>query len=58
MGMYYKLLEYEKDLHIWIKELERNRIDNDLLNHDKCKPLYDVYHEVCSEINKLRQLIK
>lgn len=54
MGVYYKLIEYEKDLHIWIKELERNRIDNDLSNHDKCKPLYDVYHEVCSEINKLR----
>lgn len=54
MGMYYKLLEYEKYLHIWIKELEKNRVDNDLLNHDKYKSLYDVYHEVRSETNRLR----
>lgn len=54
MGMYYKLLEYKKDLHSWIKNLEKNRINNDLLNHDKYNSLYDVYHEVRSEINKLR----
>jgi len=54
MGMYYKLLEYEKDLHRWIKMLEENRINNDLLNHGKYDELYKIYYRVRNEINKLQ----
>ena len=54
MGMYYKLLEYEKDLHSWIKELEKERCMNDLLNHRKYDELYKIYYGVCDEINKLQ----
>lgn len=51
MGMYCKLLEYEKDLHSWIKELENERCKTDLLNHGKYEELYKVYYDVCDEIN-------
>lgn len=54
MGAYYKLLEYEKDLHRCIKGLEENRINNDLLNHSKYDELYKIYYGVCDEINKLQ----
>jgi len=54
MGMYYKLLEYEKDLHIWLYELEQDRINNDLLNHGKYDELYKIYYDVCNETNKLQ----
>lgn len=53
MGVYCKLLEYEKDLHSWIKNLENERINNDLLNHSKYDELYKVYYDVCDEIDKL-----
>ena len=26
MGMYYRLLEYEKDLHSWLYELRQDRV--------------------------------
>lgn len=51
MGIYYKLLEYEKDLHSWIKELENERCNTDLMNNDKYKTLYDVYYNVRDKIN-------
>ncbi|MDU6996538.1 MAG: hypothetical protein E6356_16910 [Terrisporobacter othiniensis] len=51
MGVYYELLEYEKDLHSWIKELEEDRCKTDLINNDKYKALYDVYYGVRNEIN-------
>ena len=54
MGMYYKLLEYEKDLHRWIYELEQDRTNNDLINNSKYNELYKVYYGVCNEINKLQ----
>jgi len=54
MGMYYRLLEYEKDLHRWICELEEDRINNDLLNHGKYDELYKIYYDLCNEINKLQ----
>ena len=47
MGMYYRVLEYEKDLHSWLYELEQDRINNNLLNHG-------IYDEINSSIiNKL-----
>lgn len=51
MRIYYKLLEYEKDLHSWIKELENKRCETDLINHSKYDELYKVYYDVCDEIN-------
>lgn len=54
MGMHYKLLEYEKDLHSWIKNLETERCETDLLNHSKYDELYKIYYGVCDEIDKLR----
>lgn len=51
MGMYYRLLEYEKDLHSWLYELEQDRTNNDLLNHDKYNELYAIYYGICDEIN-------
>lgn len=58
MGIYYKLLEHEKDLHSWIYELEQDRVNNDLLNHSKYNELYKIYYGVCDEINKSHKLIK
>ena len=51
MGVYYKLLEYKKDLHNWIKELESERRETDLINHSKYDELYKIYYNVCDEIN-------
>ncbi|WP_312286786.1 hypothetical protein [Terrisporobacter sp.] len=51
MGMYCKLLEYEKDLHSWIKNLENERCETDLLNHGKYEELYKLYYDICDEIN-------
>lgn len=51
MGMYYKLLEYEKYLYSWIKNLENEICENDLMNHSKYDELYKVYYDVCDEIN-------
>ena len=51
MGMYYKLLEYEKDLHRWLYELEDIRCKSDLINNTKYDELYKIYYRVCNEIS-------
>ena len=53
MGKLYKLMEYRDDLYNWIKELETERSEEDLLNKDKYKDLYDIYYNISNEINKL-----
>lgn len=35
MGEYYRLLEHKRDLHNFIKELEKKRTEEDLLNVNK-----------------------
>ena len=55
MGKLYKLMEYERDLYAWIKELEVKRSKEDLLNKDKYKDLYEVYYNIVGEINKLKR---
>ena len=48
---YFKLIwlhERRNEIINHTKELERNRVDNDLFNTNKCEPLY----EVLDKINK------
>lgn len=54
MGELYKLIEQRDDLHNWIKELENKRSEDDLMNKDKYKDLYDIYYNLNDEINKLK----
>lgn len=52
-GKIVRLMEYRDSLYIWLKELESKRIENDLLNCDKYKELYKLYHSICDTINEL-----
>lgn len=51
MGRYYRLLEQRRDLEIFIKELEKKRSNEDLLNVNKFNELYKVYYEICDIID-------
>ena len=51
-GKLCKLIEQRDAVIRQIREIETERIKNDTLNLDKCKPLYDVLDNLNKEIAK------
>lgn len=51
MGIYYKWIEERDGLFRFIRELEINRLDEDLTNVHKLDCLYEVYRNICDAID-------
>lgn len=52
-GELIKLKEQRKEVKMYIKELEKDRIKEDICNVDKYKSLYDVYYALDNKIKQI-----
>ena len=53
-GKWVKKVETLRDLEKEIKYFEEDRIENDLLNFTKLKPLYEVYYNLLKEMGYVK----
>ena len=47
------LIETTKNLHNEIKMFEKERINTDITNKDRLKPLYDLYYNAIDRLEKM-----
>lgn len=47
------IIETVRNLHNEIKMLEKERIDIDIINKDRLKPLYELYYNAIHKLNEM-----